>query len=274
MPKSPDTTEPSEFTRKMKRNAEAGKLLLRHPFIGCRSCQYLFILSHMRSRSSLLSHLLGSHPDISGYTESHIPYRGRLDFLKLRVVVAMALNGEPLSRFVLDKVLHNWYLKPSMLDQFGVRTIFLVRDPLESLKSLRHIMKDEDDESTLQRSLNHYRKQLKWLINSARALSSPSVFIHSTSLVNDTPAVFDLLRERLKLSSPLVESYDLFKYTGQSKHGDPSSMIKSGVIVRDGQKSYDRDLEIPADMLDEARAIHDKCVRVLEKRCAHVGRPS
>ncbi|MCZ6836378.1 MAG: hypothetical protein O7G85_11445 [Planctomycetota bacterium] len=272
MPSNSNTTTTSDRWRKLRRKAEAGKLLLRHPFIGCRSCQYLFILSHMRSRSSLLSHLLGSHPDISGYTESHIPYKGRLDFLKLRLVVAMAIDGESNSRFILDKVLHNWYLKPSQIDRMGVKPIFLIRDPVESLKSLRHIMKDENDESTLQRSLNHYRKQLKWMMNCCRALTDQAIFIDSGSLVNSTQDVFDLLQEHLKLSSPLVESYNLFKYTGQTKHGDPSSMIKSGVIVRDGQKSYDRDLVIPPPMLDEARAIHEKCVRVLEARCVHLGR--
>src|SRR5262245_13075611 len=39
----------------------------------------LFVLSHMRSYSSLLSHVLGSHPEIDGYCETHLRYRSGLD---------------------------------------------------------------------------------------------------------------------------------------------------------------------------------------------------
>src|SRR5688572_27511814 len=67
----------------------------------------LLVLSHMRSYSSVLSHVLGSHPEIDGYCETHIRYRLSLDVHRLGWKVR-ALTGEPLSgRFVLDKVLHN-----------------------------------------------------------------------------------------------------------------------------------------------------------------------
>ena len=44
---------------------------------------YLFLLSHMRSYSSLMSHLLGSSPQIDGYGEMHLRYRTRLSLLAL-----------------------------------------------------------------------------------------------------------------------------------------------------------------------------------------------
>jgi hypothetical protein len=42
----------------------------------------LFVLGHMRSYSSLLCHILGSHPQIDGYCETHIKYRTRFDLLR------------------------------------------------------------------------------------------------------------------------------------------------------------------------------------------------
>jgi LPS sulfotransferase NodH len=37
--------------------------------------EFVHILSHMRSGSTLLAHLLASHPEIIGYGETHIRYR-------------------------------------------------------------------------------------------------------------------------------------------------------------------------------------------------------
>ena len=34
--------------------------------------QHIFLLSHMRANTSLISHILGSHPQISGYYEMHL----------------------------------------------------------------------------------------------------------------------------------------------------------------------------------------------------------
>ena len=57
--------------------------------------RYLFVLGHMRSYSSLLCHILGSHPQINGYCETHVKYRSRFDLLRLRSRV-VKLTGEPL----------------------------------------------------------------------------------------------------------------------------------------------------------------------------------
>ena len=39
--------------------------------------ELLFVLGHMRSKSSLLVHLLNSNPEVLGYGETHIGYTGR-----------------------------------------------------------------------------------------------------------------------------------------------------------------------------------------------------
>ena len=48
-----------------------------------RTAGYLFVVGHMRSYSSLLAHILGSHPRIVGYAEMHQKYRNVLDLLEL-----------------------------------------------------------------------------------------------------------------------------------------------------------------------------------------------
>ena len=41
--------------------------------------QRIFLLSHMRAYSSLIGHILGSHPHINGYYEMHLSYSGMAD---------------------------------------------------------------------------------------------------------------------------------------------------------------------------------------------------
>ena len=43
----------------------------------------LFVLSHMRSGSSLLTHILNTNNEIIGYGETHIKYSSELDFKAL-----------------------------------------------------------------------------------------------------------------------------------------------------------------------------------------------
>ena len=68
---------------------------------------FLFVVSHMRSYSSLLCHILGSHPEISGYSETHQSYLGRNDLDRLAKTVREHTGETALNRILLDKVLHN-----------------------------------------------------------------------------------------------------------------------------------------------------------------------
>jgi hypothetical protein len=98
--------------------------------------RYLFVLGHMRSYSSLLCHILGSHPQIDGYCETHIKYRTRLDLLRLRSRV-VKLTGEPLrGRYVLEKMLHNYAFAPSILRSPRTFALVLVRQPIPAVQSI------------------------------------------------------------------------------------------------------------------------------------------
>jgi hypothetical protein len=250
------------------------KIAVTRPAVLLKPVQYVFIFSHMRSRSTLLSHVMGSHAEISGYVEAHISYKSRLDFLRLRKRVSDSLNGAPLARYVLDKVLHNWYLAPRAVEEFAIRPIFLVRRPEESIKSIYSITKSGDASARMSNATNHYLKRLRWQVDCCRALSTRGVFVESGSLVNRTGDVFRLLQDQLELASPLSESYQVFSETGKPVMGDPSDMIRAGQIVRDGRTSYeqadDAPPDVPADMLRDAQAAYDRCVATLSKRCWHV----
>src|SRR5262245_43075311 len=81
----------------------AQALDLRARSFGSES-QYLFILGHMRSASSLLCQLLCTSDEIAGFGETHNNYRRRSDLAKLLISVSKQRGKSSLQRrYVLDK---------------------------------------------------------------------------------------------------------------------------------------------------------------------------
>ncbi len=224
----------------------------------------------MRSRSTLLSHVLGSHPEISGYLEAQLHYRGTLDFLRLRRFVSLSTGQKTLNRYVVDKVLFNDSFEPKIIDRVGISPIFLLRKPEESIKSTCTMMRPRTPQLHMDKSVHYYLKRVEWLERCARTIETKAIFIESASLVSQTQEVFRLVQEKLALSAPLSESYQTFTATGKTVRGDPSKMISEGQIVRDGRKSYTAELVVPPEDLARAEALYDRCVATMMDRCWHI----
>jgi len=252
------------------RFVRVGNWAVTHPLVLVKPVRYLFIISHMRSRSTLLSHVLGSHPEISGYVETHIRYRGALDFLRLRRRVSVATGRKVLTRYVMDKLVASDCIDSALIDKMGISPIFLVRKPEDSIRSTCTMMQPRNPQKYLDKSFKYYVQRVRWLEHCCATLSTKGIFIESASLISRTAEVFQLIQEQLKLSVPLTESYQVFRETGQAVMGDPSKMIKEGQIIRDGRKSYEGEFVVPPEMLAEARAAYESCVAVLSQRCWHL----
>lgn len=67
----------------------------------------VFILSHMRSTSTLLCHILSSHEKICGHRELHSSYLGNVDILKAKSRLIIEKDSYKKSEYLLDKLLHN-----------------------------------------------------------------------------------------------------------------------------------------------------------------------
>src|SRR5262245_15964451 len=108
---------------------------------GCPE-QFIFILSHMRSGSTLLTHLLVSNPAICGYGETRTRYFSRRSLDILTGKVLYTLGNDLLAtkkQYVLDKLLHDRFIGPAgakVLSGNDVKIIFLLREPIGTLNSL------------------------------------------------------------------------------------------------------------------------------------------
>ena len=87
----------------------------------------------MRSFTSVLSNILGSHDEIAGYSESHQSYEKPIDLFRLKYIVCLCNENHCVGRYVLDKILHN---------EFSINKTILERENekiyvFEKVKKLR-----------------------------------------------------------------------------------------------------------------------------------------
>jgi len=196
--------------------------------------QYVFILGHMRSRSTLLAHLLGSHPEISGYTESHIKYRNRWDLARLRWHVASASRAWPRGRWLLDKQLHNRMYVPAQLGNSSrFHALILIRNPRDTVRSIVRMgerlgnHRDADPQS----AAAYYCERLTTLTGLAIEFRDRALLVDADTLVHAPQTSLAAITRHLNLSKPLQPRYQVRHETGRPGHGDMSPLIHRGEII-------------------------------------------
>ena len=91
----------------------------------------------MRAYTSLVGHLLGSHPEIDGYYEMHQSYASAEDLARQAQRYAEQHSLKPGSRYLFDKLLHNDYtLALEQLDPDRTIVLMALRPPEPTLKSI------------------------------------------------------------------------------------------------------------------------------------------
>jgi hypothetical protein len=251
---------------------------LRPPF------KYIFILSHMRSGSTLLVHLLSSHPKIAGFGEVGIMYRSPAELDELLLKLSDFYKQPRLTQtFALDKLLQNVLLEDrSILNRDDVYPLFLLRDPEQALPSIGHVYTHVYPKAAphlagdLTSATEYYRARLACLSDYARSIQGKerAGFITHNQLLTETESVFAFLQNWLHLETPFREEYRTHQATGKAGIGDFSDTIKEGRIVRGEKHEY---AAVPPENMQQARAAFSECERVLRQCCAvpsHSGRES
>jgi hypothetical protein len=236
----------------------------------------LFILSHMRSYSSVLSHVLGSHPEIDGYCETHLRYRLSLDFMRLKWRVRR-LTGEPLrGRMVLDKILHNYALTPSLLHSPDTQAVFLLRQPVEVLQSIIHMgthLDANERHADAASATTYYVERVRRLAKLAPLLGARAAFVESNQLLSHTDHTLNFLTHFLGLDTPLDRRYRRFPRTGRPGSGDPSPAIFTGELAS-GELGARREKKprysIPSALIAKAVEAHAECLAACNYHCVPV----
>jgi hypothetical protein len=231
--------------------------------------RYLFVLGHMRSYSSLLCHILGSHRQIDGYCETHIKYRTQWDLIRLRLRV-VKFTGEPLRGcYVLDKVLHNYSLAPSILRRPDTLSIVLLRRPIPTIQSIINMglrYSDIEWHGDLDSVICYYEERLANLVRLADQLRGRVVFIEAEALLSRTTEILQRIAAVLELNEPLRADYRRFAHTGERGFGDPSEAISLGRVDNTAREQRTA-LMLPPALAARLEAAYSSCADSLRDCC-------
>lgn len=235
---------------------------------------YLILLSHMRSYSSLLAHLLGSSPEIDGYGEAHVRYRHPWDLWRLRRSIRRSTGRALQGRWLLDKILHNSIRPPDrLIASDHVRAVIFMRQPEQTLQSLLALARVTPDGVPMrdpQRCCDYYVSRLHRLREDGERLGNAALYFDAESLVDRPHALLPGLGDWLSLCQPLRSGYRVGARSGERGFGDPSENIRAGHILS-AEASTVRGAELLDSMvLVEAEAAYRRCRDSLLRHCCSV----
>lgn len=198
----------------------------------CRFDRTIFVLAHMRCGSTALSNVVCSHPDVSGFGEAHVTYRGPADLGRLVVVQARRGAWRPRARRLFDKVLHSAYddfAPPAFSDS---RAIFLSRPPRDAIPSILRLFAGL--QGTRWRSAadaaDYYVERLAALgALWERFPPERRIALTYEGLTADPDAALARVSAMLDLSRPLMNRYHSHDASRSGGGGDP---LRSGTLDR------------------------------------------
>ncbi|MEA5466306.1 sulfotransferase family protein [Leptothoe sp. PORK10 BA2] len=238
--------------------------------------RFLLLLSHMRSGSSLLTHVLTTNPEVIGYGETHTDYADAHDFkVLLKKVYWQAQDFRTLGdvqnlrmnhRYVMDKVLHNKkFLDHGFLKSDQVYAIFLLREPERSLASIADLKPHWSQQDTV----DYYVERMVMLVEYARLINNSQrmLVVSYEQLLENTPQVLITLQQFLHTQAPFEEEYKVLKTTGMKGVGDSKGNIKAGKIVR-SQRQLTQ--SFPPALVAQAQQVHSQCQAELRQLCQSI----
>ncbi len=225
----------------------------------------IYLLSHMRAYSSLIGHILGSHPQINGYYEMHLSYTGpeSLDEQVRLYRQSETLKAEGV--YLFDKLLHNDYsLNTSLLSDIDDRLIVSLRAPGDSLKSILRLFQDkpvDDLYADPVHASDYYIQRLDVLARFCKENPKRYYYFDAELVLADSQTLLSRLTRWCGLSGALSDRYQTFRLTGKSGTGDSSELIRRGKIEMSG-KDYP-DIKLDTELLRRAEEAYVEARKVI-----------
>lgn len=243
----------------------------RQPF------KYLFVFAHMRSGSSLLTHILNTNPEIVGFGETKVEYLSHNSLDNLLKTNAKFFGKNRLSEtFVMDKIVQDeLFVDLSILKRPDIRCIFLLREPERSLASITKMYREvfpqfhDNFVGGEKEALKYYQLRLDRMSLLAEATENPQhcYFITFEQLIEKTDVVFAELKNFLGVTHAFSENYDLHKATGVAGIGDYSQSIKQGKIIREKDEALEN---LSPEIIELALAYYNSANMRLKAACRHL----
>ena len=226
-----------------------------------RKYRFIFILGHMRSGSTLLAHILGSHLELVGAGESHISYQTPVDLPKLVLSTCETLHRPFLREtYIVDQINHDYLTDDVLRSRRVYRCVILLRDPEATLKSMLKLSIWSEDEA-----LQIYTNRMAQLSHYGTLLGRRALLVEYDKLVDHSETTLSKITDFLDLNSPLTSIYATHRMTARVPgYGDPSPNIKVGRIVR----TPEHDINISCATLLTAQRAFQNCRSVVSAETA------
>ncbi len=215
----------------------------------------------MRAYTSLLGHILGSHPEIAGYYEMHRSYASSADLAQQAREYFAQEPPKPGGRFLFDKLLHNDFTLDLSLPELGDAVVLVtLRQPDPTLRSIIGLFASkhaDDPYADPAGATGYYVERLNALAAFGRRQPKRYYYFDAERIRTDTRQLLDALGHWLRLASPLTEHYRLFAQTGVARKGDSSPAIAAGRVIR--ETSRHPDVALDPTLLQRARHAYQDC---------------
>lgn len=238
------------------------RILVSNPEILFCKKKYLFVVSHMRSRSSVLSHILGNNPEVCGYKELHFSYKGKMSLINMQIELVKDLKCTLTNKYLLDKILNNFTISDEILNEAQPKILFLLREPEDTIKSIMNMgyKTGVDWYKDPLKVTEYYCKRLRNMEQLSYRTEVGYLFVESKDLIENADDTLKKISNWLNLKVPLKKTYKTFKDTGVIGFGDPLENIKSGVLKP--TRGYPN-ISVPEHLLSKANNSYEKCKAIL-----------
>lgn len=221
--------------------------------------KHVFMVSHMRSGTSVLSNIILTDPSFYGVGEAHIEYHNNrsLGALLYKIASVRGLRGCA-AKYVYDKILHNERIQCDMTKIApSAKFIIVLRNPVDAIPSIAKVMEGLWQGDLDQQALVYYEQRIKWLSRFADKLPVEDFFfLEYEELLERPRPILDQLQRFLCLDHSLRECYEISSWVGRSGIGDPSDRIKSGKLIARRRRTHD-ELAMPDSFKNAYRQYSD-----------------
>ncbi|MCC5611740.1 sulfotransferase [Nostoc sp. CHAB 5834] len=236
----------------------------------CRFDQMVFILGHMRCGSTALSHILCSHPKISGYGEAHVSYDNKSSLGVLALNQMRRKSYRASASLLFDKILHSHYDSNVDSGFFNARAIFMLREPVDTIRSIRQLFTrlESTEYSTDTLAADYYEQRLHTLLlNWELFPPERRIGLSYTQLTTDTDAKIASISRMLELTPGLSNNYTRPKHAMGHGAGDPLASHKYDRIVTSTRATNTADtnssFELSGARLTELRNLYERALKIV-----------
>jgi hypothetical protein len=247
----------------MRKNIKQLLFFLWKKLVSYKNQHYVFLMAHVRSGSSLMTHILCTNNEILGFGEYSY------EILDENDLVAFNFDVRRKSRVFFSKQTYitnqindsNSFPDEHFLKLKKLKFIFLIRQPEETISSMHQLSKRfNQTHLTPERLVEEYCKQMNYLIKLKNTISEDQYFFLTyESLIENPKKELNNMSSFLKLNQPLSPEYNLQKFTLHS--GDPSENIRYQKV----KTTKSPQIKLDKVLLERAQTVYDKALISFKK---------